>query len=79
MVKLAGPLLSLEARGSMGPRLTFSTRTSGSQVRYQRPQQDRITDARTTQRGFFQMAVSWWHELTTDEQYEWHKEGIADC
>lgn len=79
MAKLTGPLLSEQAHGSMGPRLTYSERKSGSQVRFQRAQADVITSARTTQRSYFTMAVSWWHELTTDEQYEWHKEGIADC
>lgn len=79
MAKLQGPLLSEQARGSMGPRLTFSERKSGSQVRYQGPQKDRITPARIIQRGFFQVAVSWWHQLSTDEQYEWHKYGLEDC
>ena len=79
MAKLAGPLLSLQASGSLGPRLTFSQRKSGPQVRFQRAQADVITDARTTQREYFQTAVSWWHELTPDEQDEWHAEGLADC
>lgn len=75
MAKLNGPLLSVAASGSLGPRLTFSTRTSGAQVRYQRSQKDVITDARTTQRGFFQLTVNWWNELSPAEKSEWKWEG----
>ncbi len=71
MVKLSGPLFSLEAHGSLGPRLTFSQRKNVSQVRFQRAQKDVITPARTLQRGYFQMAVSWWHELSEQEQADW--------
>lgn len=75
MAKLIGPLLSLEAHGTLGNALTFSKRSSGSQVRFQKKQTDIETTARTTQRGFFQTAVGWWHELTPVEQAEWHWEG----
>ena len=63
----------------MGPRLTFSQRKSGQQVRFQRAQADVITSTRTTQRGYFQTAAGWWNELTADEQYEWHAYGQKDC
>lgn len=79
MAKLKGPLMSLAAQGPVGDTLTFSERRSGSQVRFQKKQKDRITPGRTTQRGFFQMAFSWWHELTTDEQNEWDKIARYDC
>lgn len=75
MVKLAGPLLSVEARGSLGPRLTYSSRPSGQQVRYQKKQTDIETPARLVQRGYFQMSVGWWNELTPTEQTEWKEEG----
>lgn len=79
MAKLKGPLLSEDAHGSFGPRLTFSSRKSGSQVRYQKAQADRTTPARTTQRSFFSTSVGWWHELSAAEQAEWDTEAKADC
>jgi len=75
MVKLSGPLLSLAAHGTVGAALTYSGRASGAQVRFQKKQADVATSARTTQRGFFQKAVGWWHELTPTEQGEWYAEG----
>ncbi len=75
MAKLNGPLLSIEARGSLGPRLTFSMRRSGPQVRFQRAQADVITSARTLQRSYFSMAAGWWGELSQAEQDDWIQEG----
>lgn len=77
MAKLIGPLFSVEAHGTVAGVLTYSDRKIVKQVRYQRKQKDRATPKRTTQRGYFQMAVSWWHELTSDEQAEWHGEGLS--
>ena len=71
MAKLKGPLFSFGASGSIGPRLTYSQRKSGPQVRFQKAQPDHNTAAQQTQRGFFQTAVSWWHELTGTEQDSW--------
>jgi len=68
MAKIAGPLLSMAASGSMGPRLTFSQRKSGQQVRFQRAQTDVVTSTRTTQRGYFQTATGWWGEMTATEK-----------
>ncbi len=75
MAKLVGPLLSLDAHGSIGRELTFSARKSGSQVRFQKKQKDIETAARTIQRGYFQKAVGWWGDLTTDEKSQWAAEG----
>ena len=71
MAKISGPLLSLAARGSVGPRLTFSRRTSGQQVRFQRTQSDVTTSARTIQRDFFDDAVEKWNSLSANDQQEW--------
>jgi hypothetical protein len=68
MAKTKGPLFSVTARGSFGPRLTFSKRTSGQQVRYQRAQKDRNSDAQNIQRAYFLAVVGWWGEMTTAEQ-----------
>ena len=68
MAKIEGPLLSMGASGSMGPRLTFSQRKSGQQVRFQRAQTDIVTSARATQRDYFKSAAGWWSEMTTAEK-----------
>lgn len=68
MAKTKGPLFSVTARGSFGPRLTFSQRTSGQQVRYQRAQKDRNSNAQQIQREYFSAASEWWGEMTDTEQ-----------
>ena len=68
MAKLQGPLLSESAHGTIGGALTYSSRTTAKQVRYQRKQRDVITAARTTQRGYFQTAAGWWGAMTSGEQ-----------
>lgn len=72
MAKLKNPLLSAQASGSIGPRLTFSQRGSGSQARFQKAQADVITAGRTTQRGYFSEAITQWHTLNSAEQTQWH-------
>ncbi len=72
MVKVKGPLLSMEAVGSIGPRLTFSKRQSGQQVRYQKAQSDVITSGRDTQRGYFSAAYAAWNGLSDNDQQEWN-------
>jgi hypothetical protein len=68
MAKLKGPLLSETARGSFGPRLTFSRRPSGQQARYQRAQKDYENEARAAQRIKFFIAKNWWKQMTATEQ-----------
>ncbi len=75
MTKLVAPLLSLDAHGTLGGALTYSKRSSGPQVRFQKKQRGLATSAQTIQRAFFQTAVGWWHELTPTEQEEWRTEG----
>lgn len=72
MAKLKGPLFSLDARGSVGPALTYSSRRSGSQVRFQKKQQDVITAARTTQRDYFEEGYAAWNTLSSEEQQQWN-------
>jgi len=72
MAKLRGPLFSNEASGSMGPRLTFSQRKSGQQVRFQKAQVDVITSDRTTQRDYFVEAYGKWNTLNAAEQKQWN-------
>lgn len=60
MVKLSAPLHSLKAQGTVGTNLTFSERKSGSQVRWQKKQKDKITSARTIQRARFSLCLDSW-------------------
>jgi len=72
MVKLRGPLFSFDAHGSFGPRLTYSRRKSGSQVRFQRAQADKITTDRETERGYFQDGATAWQTLTDVQKAAWN-------
>jgi len=71
MAKINGPLLSVKASGTIGPRLTFSVRKSGQQARFQRAQKDRITPNRTLQRAKFLLGLTMWRLLPPDEKYYW--------
>jgi len=55
-MKVKGPLLSLEARGTVGDVITFSKRREGQLARYQRKQKDVLTISRAKQRQKFQNA-----------------------
>lgn len=59
-MKITGALHSDSASGTFGKLLTFSERKSGSQVRFQRKQKDKITPARTAQRNKFLVAKEMW-------------------
>lgn len=61
MTKLVGPLCSFEARGTIAKCLTFSMRKSGSQVRWQKKQDDVLTSAREAQREEFLEARDSWN------------------
>jgi hypothetical protein len=71
MAKLSGPLLSNNAHGSISNALTFSSRKSCKQVRFQRKQKDVITTGRTTQRDFYAEACTMWNTLTANEKQQW--------
>jgi len=79
MAKITGPLFSETARGTFGPRLTFSQRKSGQQARYQHSPKDYETEARAVQRRFFSMIIDWWQTLTATERAEWDIIGLTDC
>ncbi len=72
MVKIKTPLLSATASGMIGPRLTFSKRTSGQQARIQKAQADVVTGGRTTQRDYFIEAYGMWNSLSSGEQAQWN-------
>jgi len=71
MVKITGPLHSDTASGTIADVLTFSQRSSGQQVRYQKKQKDVITPLRTAQRFKFSMAKDWWLQLNSNEKEQW--------
>lgn len=60
-MKIFGPLHSNSASGTFGGLLTFSERKSGSQVRFQKKQNDVITSARIAQRSKFLIAKEMWY------------------
>ncbi len=81
MAKLKGPLFSLDAHGSFGPRLTFSSRASGSQVRVQRKQKDYENTARETVRNAYRWGIELWNSMPDEEKAYWtevEKKGYAD-
>ena len=68
MAKIRGPLLSHEARGTIAEKLTFSVRSSGQQVRFQRKQKDVITASRESQREIYSDSVLAWNALSEEEK-----------
>ena len=71
VVKLTGPLHSDTASGGLTSALTFSTRTSGAQVRFQRKPKDKITPLRTAQRVKFNLGLDLWRALPVEEKAYW--------
>jgi len=68
MAKAKSPLMSFEASGKFGERLVFSKRKSGQQVRFQRAQKDKDSEARTAQRYIYTGGVSAWKLLNDEEK-----------
>ena len=68
MVRINGPLMSVEASGKIGERLVFSKRKSGQQARFQKAQKDVVTTDRTIYRALYSMGVSLWKDLTDSEK-----------
>lgn len=68
MVKVHGPLMSMEARGKIGQRLVFSKRGSGQQARFQKAQKDVVTSLRTAQRDYYKDSVLIWNHLSVSEK-----------
>lgn len=81
MAKLRGPLLSNDAHGSLGRALTYSSRRSGSQVRFQKKQPDYENAARKTVRDAYRWGIELWNYLPDVEKAYWtevEKKGYAD-
>ena len=81
MVKLRAPLLSQEARGTVGSVLTYSSKKTGTQVRFQRPQKDYENAARETIRDNFKLGIELWNYMPQSEKDYWRQissKGYAD-
>jgi hypothetical protein len=69
MAKCKGPLFSEEARGSLGDELTFSKRSSGQQVRFQRKQKEILPSwEQANNRSLYRLAVARWNSFTLAEK-----------
>ena len=73
MAKLQGPLLSVNAHGSIAKRITYSKRYTGNQVRFQRANKDANSTSQQTQRALFLEALGKWNELTDEQQELWNE------
>jgi len=75
MAKLTGPLMSLEARGSLGPGLTYSERESGSQVRIQQKQViPKPSFASTDNQSLYRLIIARWNSFTQNQQDVYNEE-----
>jgi len=75
MAKLTGPLMSLEARGSLGPGLTYSERKSGSQVRTQQKQViPKPSYASTDNQSLYRLIIARWNSFTQEQQDTYNEE-----
>lgn len=68
MAKLRGPLMSQNASGTIGPRMTFSNRKSGAQVRIQNAQKKKIQISTAVQKRLYDFAVARWNSYTQGEK-----------
>jgi hypothetical protein len=71
MAKCKGPLMSLGASGTVGRVLTFSRRSSGQQVRFQKKPSALETPARLVQRNKISVALQFWRFLTRHDHFLW--------
>lgn len=81
MVKVRNPLLSQEAHGTVGEVLTYSSKKTGTQVRFQRRQKDYENTAREAVRDNFKLGIELWNYLPQNEKDYWRQissKGYAD-
>ena len=68
MAKSTSPLMSMQASGTIGARLTFSVRSSGQQVRLQKAQKNLNTPLQIVERDRYSASVQSWNELDPTAQ-----------
>lgn len=73
MAKVEGPLHSISAHGSFGPRLTYSHRKSGQQVRFQKAQINARSAAQLSERALFEQARDLWLTLAPADKTAWNE------
>jgi hypothetical protein len=78
MAKIEGPLMSIEAHGTIGSRLTFSSRKTGQQVRFQNRQVDTQSSAQETQRSLFNFWRQRWNDLSSADKKTYEDYTIAN-
>jgi len=71
MVKVSGPLFSIEARGTLGDVLTYQRGFGKHRVTRKPGHRDAGTEAQLGQRTQFQWAVAYWHTLTELQKAEY--------
>ena len=71
MVKLIGPLFSLNASGAVGKDLTYSNRKSGGQVRKQKKQAYANTAAQQPVQTYFDEGRTAWGTLSDADKTAW--------
>ncbi len=73
MVKLVAPLFSLDAHGSIDKALTFSSRKSGPQVRFQKKQKMIIPAYKQTDnQSLYRLVYARWLALSDVQKKEYH-------
>ena len=68
MAKTNGPLLSINAYGSVGKINTYSHRKTGNQCRYQRRQKDSKSDAQLRNREYIFLLHFLWTQLSAAQK-----------
>jgi len=71
MAKLTGPLLSLEARGTMAKILEYQTRHGRGFIRKHQQPTGAPSTRQIGQRAYYLEATQKWQTLTTGERLQW--------
>lgn len=77
MARVDGPLLSLDASGSIAGAMTFSKWKGINYVRIKSKPSNPQTAGQTTQRTAFSAAVAGWHALLESVQTDWNNRAKA--
>ena len=70
-MKLKGPLFSQEAHKTLGGILEYSKRHGKNLLRFHQQPSGPASAAQTTERGYYQDAVTAWNSLTNAEKQQW--------
>ncbi|MDO9334576.1 MAG: hypothetical protein Q7T57_08670 [Dehalococcoidales bacterium] len=77
MVKIISPLLSFDASGNLGDRITFSKRHRHSIAEKIAQPADAKTQAQLSWRTMFEKCTLLWHSLSAAEKATWERLGTA--